>query len=101
MAFTVITDILSYAPEDALPQIESMKMLLHDSDSTYHVEELALNGYLLWSHAQLVQNIMGLLHDQTKSSRGSGKSLTQTLKFSNTPPPPQLKFRHSVEAYCR
>ena len=47
MAFTVITDILSYAPEDALPQIESMKMLLHDSDSTYHVEELALDGYLL------------------------------------------------------
>ena len=63
MALPVVTNSLSYYPEDAILKIDSLKILLQFVDSSYLTDILYSNDYLIDSHTLLVQNITGLLQD--------------------------------------
>ena len=63
MSPPVVANSLFYAPEDALLQLESLKILLYDSAYTYPINTLGSNEYLKESHAKLFRHITGLLQD--------------------------------------
>ena len=65
IAVPVIDASLTYAPSDALLHMESLKMLLQETDSAYPAAIHDPNEYLLESHALLVQHITGLLQDNS------------------------------------
>ena len=52
---------ISYSPESALLQLESLKNIIQDSASAYVADIPALNEYLLEYHVQLIQNITWIL----------------------------------------
>ena len=85
MALPVVAFSLSYAPEAALLQLKSLKMLLQYVASIYPTDIPAPNEYVLEYHAEMVQHITGLLQEQSMLPV-TLTYLTPSLHFLNIPP---------------
>ena len=63
MKLPTVSETISYVPEAALLQLESLKMFIKDYACAYPTDIPATNEYLLEYHAELVQHITVLLKD--------------------------------------